>query len=122
MASSMLIKVTYLVVICLVLGISLTNANLSCGEMHHKTSPCVGFIQNIDSSVPAPCCEGIKTMYDNAKTPADHQDVCRCLKPTLQNIPRLNLDALANLAGNCGVDLHYKFTPDIDCDKYISDH
>lgn len=119
MASSILFKVTCLAVICLVFGIPLANADISCGQVLSTVYPCLGYIRNPGASVPAPCCNGIRIVNDEAKNTSDRQSVCRCLKSTIV-LPGINLDALANLPTNCGVNLPYKITPGIDCNKYVS--
>jgi len=119
MTSSILFKVTWLAVICLVFGIPLANTDISCGQVLSTLYPCLGYLRNPGASVPAPCCNGIRSVNDEAKNTPDRQSVCRCLESTII-LPGINLNALANLPANCGVDLPYKISPSIDCNKYVS--
>ncbi|RHN46668.1 putative plant lipid transfer protein/Par allergen [Medicago truncatula] len=68
MATSMFVKVTFLIVICLVLGISMTNAALLCPQVQLTVVPCLGYLRNPSPSVPAPCCNGIRALNNQAKT------------------------------------------------------
>ncbi|CAK8542140.1 unnamed protein product [Lathyrus sativus] len=115
MASTMFVKVTFLVMACLVLSTPLANAALSCGQIQLTITPCIGYLRSPTPSVPAPCCNGIRTLNSQAKTVPDRQGACRCLKSTVISFPGLNLPALAALPAKCGVNLPYKVTPSIDC-------
>ncbi|RHN46664.1 putative plant lipid transfer protein/Par allergen [Medicago truncatula] len=112
MASSMLIKVTCLSVMCLVLAIPLANAGPYCRDVVETILPCIEYITTPGAStLPAPCCNGMKSLN------GEPQYVCRCLKETFFVLPGLNLAALAALPKNCGVNLPYQITPDMNCDK-----
>ncbi|RHN46667.1 putative plant lipid transfer protein/Par allergen [Medicago truncatula] len=115
MATSMFVKVTCLTVICLVLGISMTNAALSCPQVQLTVVPCLGYLRNPGPSVPAPCCNGLRGLNNQAKTTPERQSVCRCLKTTAQSLSGLNVPALATLPKKCGVNLPYKISTAIDC-------
>ncbi|XP_061370728.1 non-specific lipid-transfer protein 1-like [Gastrolobium bilobum] len=120
MASSMVVKVACLAVMCIVLCLPLTQAALSCGQVVTTAAPCVAYLKGSSGgAVPGPCCNAIRTL-NSAKTTPDRQAVCRCLKPTVLNLPGLNPNNLAGLPGKCGVNLPYKVTPSIDCNKYGS--
>ncbi|WJX82308.1 hypothetical protein P8452_65086 [Trifolium repens] len=103
MANSILIKVTCLVVTCLVLGIPLANASLSCDEMIQTTALCIEYLMNPGPSVPEPCCNGIRTINEAAKTTDERRNGCKCFKPVVIAIAGINDDALASLPGKCGV-------------------
>ncbi|PNX86681.1 non-specific lipid-transfer protein [Trifolium pratense] len=120
MASSMLVKVTCFAMICLVLGIPLADAALPCGQVQLTLTPCLGYLRRPGPSVPPPCCNGIRSLNNQAKTTPDRQSVCRCLKSTALSLPGLNLPAAASILAKCGVNLPYKISPSIDCNTYIS--
>lgn len=119
MASSMFVKLTCMAMICLVLGTPLADAALSCGQVQLTVAPCLGYLRRPSPSVPAPCCNAIRSVNNQAKTVPDRQGVCSCLKSVLR-LPGLNLPALAALPAKCGVNLPYKVTPSIDCNTYVS--
>ncbi|KEH40980.1 putative plant lipid transfer protein/Par allergen [Medicago truncatula] len=117
MASSMLTKVTCLAMICLVLSIPLANSAPSCPEVQQTLAPCGPYlIQPGPPPPPEPCCNGVKTLNDQARTQQDRRDVCGCLKSIVAN-PKLNLPAVASLPKDCGVDIGYVISPDMDCSK-----
>ncbi|GAU29990.1 hypothetical protein TSUD_160750 [Trifolium subterraneum] len=122
MASSMLVKVTCLALICLVLNIPLANAALSCGQIQLTVAPCLGYLRNPGPSVPAPCCNGLRNLNNQAKSTPDRRSGCRCLKSTIFSLPGINLSALASTPTKCGINLPYKISPSINCNTYFSDH
>ncbi|KAI5429139.1 hypothetical protein KIW84_033948 [Lathyrus oleraceus] len=111
------IMVTSLAMICLVLSASLANGAQSCGQVQLTVAPCIGYLRRPGPSVPAPCCNGVRTVFNLAKTVSDRQANCRCLKSTSLSLPGLNLPALADLPRKCGVNVPYKVSPTIDCNK-----
>ncbi|WJX76849.1 hypothetical protein P8452_60224 [Trifolium repens] len=115
MASSMLMKVTFMAMICLVLCIPLANGALSCGQIQLTIAPCIGYLRSGGPSVPAPCCNGVRSVYNQAKSTLDRQNVCRCVKSTVYSLPGINFSALAGVPPKCGVNLPYKIGPSINC-------
>ncbi|CAJ1811511.1 unnamed protein product [Sphenostylis stenocarpa] len=118
MASSQLLKVTCMVVVLMVgLGeiIPLAEAAIPCGTVQFTLASCIAFLRGPGGPVPAACCNGVKSLNNQAKTTADRQGACTCLKNTALAIPGLNLRSLATLPSNCGVNLPYKISPSIDC-------
>jgi hypothetical protein len=122
MASSMLMKVTFMAMICLVLCIPLANGALSCGQIQLTIAPCIGYLRSGGPSVPAPCCNGVRSVYNQAKSTLDRQNVCRCVKSTVYSLPGINFSALAGVPPKCGVNLPYKIGPSINCNTYFSNH
>ncbi|RHN46671.1 putative plant lipid transfer protein/Par allergen [Medicago truncatula] len=119
MASSMFVKVTCLAMICLVLGIPLANAAPSCPEVQQTLAPCVPYVTHPGPPIspPPPCCNAVKTLNGQSKTTQDRRDVCGCLKSMMGGIPGLNLPAIASLPKDCGVDIGYIISPNMDCNK-----
>ncbi|WP_374221085.1 non-specific lipid-transfer protein [Klebsiella pneumoniae] len=115
MASSVFVKVTLLAMTCMILGTPLANAALSCGQIQLTIAPCIGYLRSPSPSVPAPCCNGVRSVNIKAKTTPDRQDACRCLESTINSLPGLNLPALAALPAKCGVNLPFKISSSIDC-------
>jgi hypothetical protein len=106
--------------ICLVLGIPLANANLSCFQIQTTLIPCLGYVRQLPGPVvPAPCCNGVNTINNLARTKIDRIDTCNCLKSIITRIPGINYDAVAALPDKCGVPLPFKISPDINCDGYV---
>jgi len=91
------------------MAIPLANADPDCLDVVQSILPCIEYITTPgESNPPAPCCNAMKSLN------GERQDVCRCLKENLFLLPGLNLAALAALPNNCGVNLPYQITPDMD--------
>ncbi|CAJ2670775.1 unnamed protein product [Trifolium pratense] len=119
MASSILIKVTYLTMICLVLSIPLADATVSCCNIETTLIPCIGYIRNPGPSVDAPCCDAVKAVSDAAQTPIDRQDTCKCLMSLIKS-PGIEFQDVASIPDKCGHDPPFVLTPDLDCNTYNS--
>ncbi|PNX59682.1 non-specific lipid-transfer protein [Trifolium pratense] len=111
MASSMHIKITCLAVICLILGIPLANATLSCDQMTTSLIPCIGYVRNPVASVPAPCCDAVRAIND-----ADCKDLCNCFNFIMLKMPEFNDPAFSTIPNNCGLQVHYSTCFAMDCD------
>ncbi|XP_027351349.1 non-specific lipid-transfer protein 1-like [Abrus precatorius] len=116
MASPLLMKLTSIALMWMVLGSPMAEGALSCGAVQFAVAPCLGYLRAGGGAVPAACCNGARSVYNQAKTTLDRQGVCRCLKSVV-NFPGLNLATLAALPGKCGINLPYKVTPSVDCNK-----
>lgn len=112
-------KFTFFVVMCMVLDIvPLGDAAVSCGQAQLSIAPCLGYARApAGGAIPAPCCNGVRTLNSQARTTPDRQGVCRCLKSLAQNFPGINLQNIASLPAKCGVNLPFKPSPSIDCNK-----
>lgn len=117
MASPLLLNFVCLAMMCMILGTPLANAALSCGQIQLTAAPCIAYVRSPGGAVPGPCCNGLRTLNSEASTTPDRQGACRCLKSTVLSLPGVNYAALAGLPGKCGINLPYKVTPSIDCNK-----
>ncbi|PIN00305.1 hypothetical protein CDL12_27190 [Handroanthus impetiginosus] len=52
-----------------------------------------------------------------AKMTSDRQSVCNCLKSMAKSYPGVNLDKIARLPSQCGVNIPYKISPSTNCVK-----
>ncbi|CAI8600672.1 unnamed protein product [Vicia faba] len=117
-SSILLMKITCMtMMMCMILGLPQTLAALTCSQVETKLAPCVAYVTGIVDAVPQPCCDGIKSLKNEAATKADRQIACRCIKKAAKALPGLNMDALVGLPSKCGVDLPYNLGPSTDCDK-----
>ncbi|XP_022722382.1 non-specific lipid-transfer protein 1-like [Durio zibethinus] len=114
MASSMILKLACLVVLCLVVGAPLTQGAVTCGQVTSALSPCISYLRN-GGTVPAGCCSGIKSLNSGAQTTADRQAVCNCIKTASGSISGINYSLASGLPGKCGVSIPYKISPNTDC-------
>lgn len=117
MASLILIKITCLAMICLVLGIPLVNAGQTCGQIKGSLLPCLGYLMHPGPTIPVVCCDGVRTVNDQAKTLPERKDDCECLKSTLISIPGLDPNAVQGLPDKCGVKLPFPIGVNMDCSK-----
>ncbi|AES79824.2 Lipid transfer protein [Medicago truncatula] len=117
MASSMLVKVTCLAMICLVLGIPLANAVITCPDTDITLTACLSYVAYPNPPPPQPCCDAVLDVTAQARTREDRQAVCSCLKGLMIGIPGLDLTALAALPKVCGANIGYEISPGMDCSK-----
>uniref|UniRef100_A0A5B7A0H1 Non-specific lipid-transfer protein n=1 Tax=Davidia involucrata TaxID=16924 RepID=A0A5B7A0H1_DAVIN len=115
-SSGVIIKVACVVLICMVVTAPHAQAAISCGTVASSLAPCLGYLIN-GGPVPGPCCNGVKSLYNAAKTPSDRQDACKCLKSGSTTIAGLNPSYASRLPGKCGVNIPYKISPSTDCSK-----
>ncbi|KAI9073179.1 hypothetical protein K1719_044854 [Acacia pycnantha] len=117
MASSLVVKLLSLWIVCLALCSHKANA-VTCQDVTNDLSPCVPYIVN-GGAVPGQCCTGVKTLFGQAQTTPDRQAVCSCIKNAIRNIPynNNNLNLAAGLPRKCGVNLPYQISPNIDCSR-----
>ncbi|GMN40559.1 hypothetical protein TIFTF001_009785 [Ficus carica] len=121
MASSAVVKlVVCLAIMAVVVGAPLTNA-LTCGHVQSSLVPCVRYLKGSGGTVPPACCNQVKSLNSTAKTPADRQNVCKCLKSAYRTTRHINLNLVANLPGKCGVKVpnNTPIHPSTDCTRYI---
>ncbi|XP_010043259.2 non-specific lipid-transfer protein 1 [Eucalyptus grandis] len=88
----------------------------SCNQVVNRLMPCASYVVN-GGGVPPACCSGIQSLNSAAKTTADRQGVCNCLKSVLNGIPSnaYNISLATGLPASCGVDIPYKISPSTDC-------
>ncbi|KAI3756618.1 hypothetical protein L1987_56440 [Smallanthus sonchifolius] len=109
----MAMMVLCVVVSCMVVAAPYANAAVSCGKVASLLAPCLPYLKN-GGAVPATCCSGVKGLNSLAKTTADRQAICKCLKSFSSGI---NAGNAASLPGKCGVSVPYKISPSTDCSK-----
>ncbi|XP_059669822.1 non-specific lipid-transfer protein 1-like [Cornus florida] len=118
MASSAMLKVACVVVVlmCMVVTAPQAEAAVTCGTVVTSLTPCLGYLRS-GGPVPAPCCSGVKSLYNAASTPTDRQTACRCMKSAATAVPGINMANASGLPGKCGVNIPYKISLSTDCSK-----
>ncbi|CAN6575990.1 unnamed protein product [Malus baccata var. baccata] len=111
MASSAVTKLALVVALCM--AVSVVHA-ITCGQVTSNLAPCIGYARS-GGAVPPACCNGIRTINGLAKTTADRQTTCNCLKSLSGSISGVNLNNVAGLPGKCGVNVPYKISPSTNC-------
>ncbi|KAK8556549.1 hypothetical protein V6N13_064571 [Hibiscus sabdariffa] len=113
MSSSMSLKLACVVVLCLVVGAP-SAQGITCGQVTSSLAPCIRYLRT-GGAVPPACCSGIKALNSAAKTTADRQTACNCIKSASGSISGINYGLAAGLPGKCGVSIPYKISPSTDC-------
>lgn len=94
-------------------------AAFNCATVLTRLSSCLGYLKT-GGAPPLGCCDGLKSLYDEArKTTADIQTACTCVKSLVPAVGA-NPEFVNSVGGKCGVDIPYKYSPDLDCSKYAS--
>lgn len=119
MASSGMVKVACVVLMCMVVSAPSAQAAISCGTVVSNLAPCLSYLRN-GGAVPAQCCNGVKSLFNAANTTPDRQQACKCMKSTAGTVSGIDLNNASTLPSKCGVNIPYKISPNTDCSKYLS--
>ena len=110
-------KLVCLVVICMVVVGSSPGpvAAITCGQVSSSIGQCLPYAKG-KGPLTSGCCNGIKSLNAAAKTKADRQQTCNCLKAAAKT-PGINFNVVAGIPGKCGVSVPYKISPSTDCSR-----
>ncbi|KAI3488354.1 hypothetical protein L1887_47645 [Cichorium endivia] len=114
----MVMKILYVVVVCMVVSAPYAEAALTCGQVVSKMLPCLAYLR-AGGAVPPACCSGVKSLNAAAQTTPDRKTACGCLKSAYASYTGINTNNAVSLPGKCGVNIPYKFSPSTDCSKYV---
>ncbi|XP_047975670.1 non-specific lipid-transfer protein 1-like [Salvia hispanica] len=103
------------ILMAMVLMAAVAEAEITCGTVLSHISVCIPYVTN--KGPIGACCNGVKSLNDAAKTTPDRQAVCNCLKNMATSTPSIDYGKAAGLPKECGVDIPYIISPDIDCSK-----
>ncbi|KAG5591797.1 hypothetical protein H5410_042311 [Solanum commersonii] len=94
------------------------DATITCNLVYSSLEPCLGYVLGGELIVSPECCNGIRSLHRAARTIADRQIYCRCLKNTVgPNAAPTRISRAIKLPAICNVNYFVKVTPDIDCSK-----
>ncbi|KAH6769357.1 lipid transfer protein 6 [Perilla frutescens var. frutescens] len=98
-------------------------AAVSCNMVVSDLSPCLNYVV-YGGAAPPPlnCCQGIRSLYNQATATADRQAVCSCLKSVANSATPAIINNAAALPSKCGVSIPYKISPSTDCSTYVLAH
>ncbi|BFG36580.1 hypothetical protein CerSpe_228540 [Prunus speciosa] len=113
MACSAMTKLALVVALCMVVSVPIAQA-ITCGQVSSNIAPCISYVKN-GGAVPPACCNGIRNVNNLAKTTADRQATCNCLKQLAGSLPGVNPNNAAGLPGKCGVNVPYKISTSTNC-------
>ncbi|KAL1314719.1 hypothetical protein HN51_041541 [Arachis hypogaea] len=94
-------------------------AAVSCGQLTNELMPCLSYILYGGNTVPQGCCNGVRTVFNTARTTPDRQAVCNCIKSSIVGVPYTNFNIVnaAAVPKKCGVNISYQISPNIDCSR-----
>ncbi|GAV67300.1 Tryp_alpha_amyl domain-containing protein [Cephalotus follicularis] len=110
-------KLAFMLFVCLVVvSAPKCKAAVSCNQMVSELTPCIGYVAN-GGTVSSDCCNGVKTLYSQAKDTSSRQGICNCMKRAISGIPytAYNLGLASGLPAKCGVNIPYKIDPSTNC-------
>ncbi|RDX62174.1 hypothetical protein CR513_59511, partial [Mucuna pruriens] len=101
-------------VLCMVVLSAPTAQAITCGQVTGSLAPCIGYLQKGGKPLTG-CCDGVRSLAAAAKTTADRQTACNCLKQAAGVISGFNANNAAALPGICGVNIPYKISTSTNC-------
>ncbi|KAJ8753871.1 hypothetical protein K2173_000125 [Erythroxylum novogranatense] len=109
------LKLVCVLLVCMVVAAPMAaQAAFSCGQVTGGLGPCLGYLRN-GGPVPASCCNGVRGLVNAAKTTADRQAACRCLKDASRSIPGIKPGNAAALPKACNVNIGYPISNNVNC-------
>ncbi|CAM0953845.1 unnamed protein product [Alopecurus aequalis] len=90
------------------------SAAISCGQVNSALSPCLAYARGSGASPSAGCCSGVRSLNAAAKTKADRQAACNCLKRLAGTI---NTGKAGSIPSKCGVSIPYPISSSVNCNS-----
>ncbi|TVU27297.1 hypothetical protein EJB05_29898 [Eragrostis curvula] len=104
------------VLVALLVSAPATNA-VTCGQVVSMLSPCLRYATGKDATTSPACCNGVRNLNAAARSTADRQTTCTCLKQQASGVGGLKANLVASIPGKCGVSVPYAISPSTDCSK-----
>jgi len=95
------------------------SAAITCGQVGSALAPCIPYATGKASALPSSCCGGVRSLNSAARTSADRQAACRCLKSLASTVKSVNMGTVATIPGKCGVSVPFPISMSTDCNKYV---
>ncbi|XP_047051565.1 non-specific lipid-transfer protein 1-like [Lolium rigidum] len=89
---------------------------INCGQVDSAVGPCLPFARG-GAGPSTQCCNGVKSLHNQARSTFDRQTACNCLKGIAARFHDLNLANAAAIPSRCGVSIPYTISPSIDCSR-----
>ncbi|XP_073008296.1 non-specific lipid-transfer protein P5-like [Typha latifolia] len=116
-SNSRALALGFVLVVALVAAPHAARAAMMCSQVYTDLLPCLAYMQNGGSAVPAECCGGIKQLLASAASKADRRSICGCIKNAAAGVSGGSIGRAAALPKKCGVSIPYKISPNTDCTK-----
>lgn len=98
---------------------SSASAAITCGQVGSSLAPCIPYATGRASALPASCCSGVKSLNSAARTSADRQAACRCLKSLANSVKSVNMGTVATIPGKCGVSVGFPISMSTEIVKQL---
>ncbi|XP_047308905.1 non-specific lipid-transfer protein 1-like [Impatiens glandulifera] len=93
---------------------------LGCPDVLAYLRPCISYLTGGGAgAIPYPCCAGVGSLNNAARTTPDRKTACVCLKSLSGSLPPRSVAAAAGIPGKCRVNVPYKIDPRTDCSKVV---
>ncbi|KAJ1273808.1 hypothetical protein BS78_05G013100 [Paspalum vaginatum] len=116
-SNRMAIAVAALVLLVVAAAPQPASAAISCGQVGSALAPCIPYGTGRSSALPSSCCAGVKSLNSAARTSADRQQACRCLKNLAGTVKSVNMGLVAGIPAKCGVSVPFPISMSTDCNK-----
>ncbi|XP_051180146.1 probable non-specific lipid-transfer protein 3 [Lolium perenne] len=93
------------------------SAAVTCGQVGSSLAPCIPYATGKSATLSQGCCSGMKSLNAMARTSADRQAVCRCLKSLAGSVKSVDLGVVAGAPAKCGVSVPFPINMSTDCNK-----
>jgi hypothetical protein len=90
---------------------------MTCGQVVSMLSPCVRYAMGRERTTSPACCSGVRSLNAAARSTADRQTACNCLKRQASGTGGLRPNLVAGIPGKCGVHVPYAISTSTDCSK-----
>ncbi|XP_062182882.1 non-specific lipid-transfer protein 4-like [Phragmites australis] len=90
---------------------------VTCGQVVSMLSPCLNYAMGRSPTTTPACCAGVRGLNNAARTTADRQTTCNCLKQQTSGMGGLKPNIVAGIPSKCGVSVPYAISPSTDCSK-----
>ena len=116
MARAQLVLMAAVALVVMLAAAPRPTAAITCGQVASAIGPCMSFARG-GPGPSAQCCNGVRNLNAQARSTADRQTACNCLKSVARSTKGLSLGNTAAIPARCGVSVPYAITPSVDCSK-----
>ena len=109
-----MVAVVVAVVVVLIMA-GEASAAVTCGQVGSSIAPCIPYVTGKATALSQGCCGGVRSLNGMARTSADRQAACRCLKSLAGSVKSINMGAVAGVPGKCGVSVPFPISMSTDC-------
>ncbi|KAI3677743.1 hypothetical protein L6452_37011 [Arctium lappa] len=89
----------------------------NCAQVLEKViKPCLDYLTK-GGSVSTVCCNAVRVLNDDTKSPMDRELACNCFKVAFAVYDGINPDNALGLPGKCSVKFPYRINSKTDCSK-----